>query len=149
MIICIVIMAMVISCLATYAVIITTKACSLCATNDELRQDLHDVKKELNNCRTSSANHRDDAFRLFITIRKVWDFWESHFPDKFSVPVSDYVGELLGCSLDSVRYNAISQIDEYTELCLKLQEEVYARYVMRKAENNTQEEIADDTQGAC
>lgn len=149
MVICIIIMAMLIACIATYAVMITTKVCSLCADNDELRQSLNDVKKELNNCLTSSNNHRDDAFRLFIVIRKVWDFWESHFPDKFSVPVSDSIGELLGCSLDFVRYNATSQIDEYTELCLKLQKEVYDRYVMCKAENSTQEATTDDSQGTC
>lgn len=150
MIICIVIMAMVIACLATYAVIIITKVCDLCATNDELRQSLDDVKKELNTCRSSVNNRREDAFGLFMTIRKVWDFWESRFPDKFSVPVSDFIRELIGCSNpDYVSYNAVGQIDKYTESCLKLQKEVYDRFVMRKAENSTQEEIADDTQGTC
>ena len=148
MVICIVIMAMVIACLATYAVMVTTKVCDLCATNDELRQSLDDVKKELNTCRSSAINHRDDLSRLFISICKVWDFWESHFPDKFAVPVSDFIGELLGCgSPDYVRYNAISQIDEYTEVCLKLQKEVYDRFVMRKADNSTPEATTDDSQG--
>lgn len=150
MVICIIIMAMVIACLATYAVVVTTKVYSLCATNDELRQTLYEVKTELNTCRSSAINHRNDVSRLFMSICKVWDFWESHFPDKFAVPVSDFISELLGCgSPDYVRYNAIGQIDEYTEICLKLQKEVYDRFVMRKAENSTQEATTDDTQGTC
>lgn len=150
MIICIVIVAMLIAVLAIYAVVVTTKVYSLCATNDELRQSLNAVEKELHSCRRSATNHRDNVYNLFVSICKVWEFWESKFPDKFSVPISDFIRELLGCSEpDYVSYNAAGQINKYTELCLKLQEEVYDRYVMRKAENSTQEAATDDSQGTC
>ena len=150
MIVCIIIMAAAIVCLMAYAVIITAKACRLRATNDELRQSLNDVQSELNSCQTFVGDCRDNVFSLFLTIRGVWDFWESRLPDKFSVPVSDFIRKLLLCSTqDYVSNNAVGQINKYTELCLKLQEEVYDRYVMRKAENSAQEVTADDSQGTC